>query len=357
MRSSSGDYYIGLDHVRALAAFLVFSWHFIHAGNGRLIPFAYVPSLFPFSLVDEGHTGVALFMTLSGYLFAKLLDSKNIKPAAFIWNRILRLFPLLVIVIVMVGLLEYRAGRSLSRYAERILMGAFLPTLPNGGWSITIEFHFYVILPMLLWLSRKSRFALLCVEGALLIIRYILYRKTGEIQTMAFWTIIGRLDQFVFGITAYHFRSIISGNHRFAVFSLIAFSVFYWYFDYQGGFYCGPSYPSHRLIWVFLPAVEGLAYAVLISWYDNTFRHSNHFFSKWLARIGTYSYSIYLLHFFIVFTMAEFIHTRLLPLSNFYLAVGAAAVCFLMMIPVGALSYRFIETPFLQLRKQYILDG
>ncbi len=94
MKSSSGKYFIGLDHVRAVAAFIVFTWHFIHVNNGQLAP----PPTFPLSLLTEGHTGVALFMVLSGYLFAKLLDGKNIVYTSFFWNRFLRLAPLLLIV-------------------------------------------------------------------------------------------------------------------------------------------------------------------------------------------------------------------------------------------------------------------
>lgn len=99
MKSSSGKYFIGLDHVRAAAAFIVFTWHFIHVGNGHQGP----PPAFPLSLLSEGHTGVALFMTLSGYLFANLLDDKKIKYLSFIWNRFLRLAPLLFIVIIIIG--------------------------------------------------------------------------------------------------------------------------------------------------------------------------------------------------------------------------------------------------------------
>jgi len=83
---------------------MVFAWHFTHAWYGYPIPFEYVPAIFPLALLDEGHTGVALFMTLSGYLFAKLLDGKTIDYAAFLWNRALRLFPLLGVVVVIVGI-------------------------------------------------------------------------------------------------------------------------------------------------------------------------------------------------------------------------------------------------------------
>jgi rhamnosyltransferase len=64
MKSSSGKYYIGLDHVRAVAVYIVFTRHFIYLGNNHSVPFL----TFPVSLLIEGHTGVALFMSLSGYL-------------------------------------------------------------------------------------------------------------------------------------------------------------------------------------------------------------------------------------------------------------------------------------------------
>lgn len=53
MRSSSGAHYIALDHVRGLAAFMVFAWHFTHAWYGYPIPFEYIPAIFPFALLDE----------------------------------------------------------------------------------------------------------------------------------------------------------------------------------------------------------------------------------------------------------------------------------------------------------------
>ena len=77
MKSSTGQYFIALDHIRAVAALLVFIWHFSHAASGYPVPFEFTPSFFPLAIFDEGHTGVALFMTLSGYLFAKLLDGKR----------------------------------------------------------------------------------------------------------------------------------------------------------------------------------------------------------------------------------------------------------------------------------------
>src|SRR2546426_4916546 len=110
MKSSSGEHFIALDHVRALAAFMVIAWHFTHGTQGYPVPFEGAPVVFPLALLDEGHTGVALFMTLSGYLFAKLLDGKAIDYLAFLRNRVLRLLPLLFVVILIGAIRFYVKG-------------------------------------------------------------------------------------------------------------------------------------------------------------------------------------------------------------------------------------------------------
>ena len=330
---------------------MVFTWHFIHVGSGQLAP----PPAFPLSLLTEGHTGVALFITLSGYLFAKLLDGKKINYSSFIWNRFLRLAPLLILVIVIVGCREYLAGSDIYRYMEDVLAGVIKPSLPNGGWSITTEFHFYLLLPVLLFLSRKSKYSLLIILAAAVLIRTLLYQGRGEIQTLSYWTIVGRIDQFLLGMIAYQFRSLITGRHTFAICSLGLFALFYWYFDSQGGFYKNPSYPSPSAVWILMPTMEGLAYAIMIAWYESSFVYSNGKFSRLFALIGTYSYSIYLLHYFVVFRLSREINNNLMDLSNIYLALIVSPICFLLMMPMGYVSYRFIESPFLKLRTRYIV--
>lgn len=83
MRSSTGQHWLALDHVRALAAFLMFTWYFTRSTNGYPVAFEGAPAFFPFAILDERHTGVSLFMTLSGYLFAKLLDGRSVDYPLF----------------------------------------------------------------------------------------------------------------------------------------------------------------------------------------------------------------------------------------------------------------------------------
>ncbi len=98
MRSTEGVYYSRLDHVRALAAYLVFVWHLLHMTPNFPVPYASAPP-FPFALFDEGHIGVALFVTLSGDLFAKLVGDHRVDFRCFLWSRAVRLGPLLVVVL------------------------------------------------------------------------------------------------------------------------------------------------------------------------------------------------------------------------------------------------------------------
>jgi peptidoglycan/LPS O-acetylase OafA/YrhL len=332
---------------------MVFTWHFVHTGS--VLPPEYVPAIFPLSLLDEGHTGVALFMALSGYLFAKLLDGRRIDYRAFIWNRFIRLFPLLALVILVLACKKLLAGDDFWGYANSILWGPVKPTLPHGGWSITVEAHFYLILPLLLWVSRKSEYSLLLVVCATIVLRVVLYQVFGQIQDLAYSTIIGRLDQFLCGMMAYRLRHAIGGRHLLALVIIVSLAAFYWFFDGRGGFAGSSADPLLRRLWLIIPTMEGIAYAVAISWYDNSFSHSNGRMSQILALFGQYSYSIYLLHFFVVGRLATAIHEHLLDLSDFHVALGAAFVCFLGMLPIGYLSFRFVEAPFLSLRTRYVI--
>jgi len=356
MKSSTGVYFLGLDHVRALAAFMVCAWHFTHATNGYPVSFSYVPAIFPFAILDEGHTGIALFMTLSGYLFARLLEGKSIDYKAFIWNRALRLLPLLFLVIVVVGIGKVSGGVSLTDYASSIAKGALFPFLPNGGWSITVEFHYYLILPLLIWMLAKSALWPLAVIVAAVSLRLFVYHERGEIQSLAYFTLLGRIDQFVLGMLLCQFRSYFSKRHAVALLTIAAFMLMYWYFDALGGFYQQPRHADIGSFWIILPTIEGIAYGIVIAWYETSFAHPASGVSAFIGRLGEYSYSIYLLHFFVVFEAARFVNERIMDISNFYVACLWSLVFFVIMVIPGYISFRLIENPFLKLRKRYIKE-
>jgi len=350
VKSSSGDYYLGLDHLRALAVFMVFCWHFVHSHN--IIPLdASAPLFAPLTLLSEGYTGVSLFMVLSGYLFARLTDGKQLKFGAFMLNRGLRLLPLLSVVMVLAYVKSLFTGEALD-LSTRLLHGWFAPTLPQGAWSITVEMHFYLLLPALLWMASKHLSSLLGVVLVAMMARLVVYWAGGDLDYLAYHTMLGRIDQFVLGLLAFHLRDRIRGQHLLWVASAAGFIAFMSFIDHQGSML--GKQPALSPWWVVMTTIEGLFYGLTVAWYDTSFRHAAGAVSTFLAWIGRCSYSIYLLHSFVVFKMAQWVDERLFSLGNVNVSLPVAAICFLLFLPVGYLSYRFIELPFLRRRVPYL---
>lgn len=355
MRSSTGEYYVGLDHVRAFAAFLVFSWHFLHVNDGQLQPLPGTYDFFAFSIFAEGHTGVSLFMVLSGYLFAKITRKAPLNYRRFFRARAVRLLPLLIAVCLLVLTKEYVLhGSTATRDALwDIAKGIILPTLPNGGWSITVEFHFYLMFPILVLLERRRPFGALVFVALGFVVRMssVYLWPDVSVQDLAYWTIFGRVDQFVIGILMAYYGQRIAGQHGIAGLALITVLALYAYFDRLGGFYGNDTYPE---IWLWLLTVEGLCYAILISWYDRSFSMKNSGLSGIFAKVGAASYSIYLLHVFFVFRMARMIDEKVISLDNFYIAFAACLVCFVPVALLSWFSYRYFELYWMRFRKTYI---
>ncbi len=341
MRSSSGAYYAGLDHIRALAAFLVIVWHFSHWTSGTPVPFNQAPALGPF---DEGHLGVAVFMTLSGYLFAKLIGDRQILFLPFLWNRFVRLAPLLLVVLAADVILYDLSWPVVDYWFSN---GAIFPILPHGAWSITIEAQFYVLLPLLLLALRRSWKAVTLLICAAVAVRASLFFTGFDIQNIAFKTMIGRFDQFALGMAGFYAGKSITG--RIAAIALATLWISYALFDGLGGYYHFP----YAAVWVLLPTLEGLCLAVMIAWYD---RHPLKRGMWAVQKAGEYSYSIYLLHFFFVAQAAKQINERVMHISTLYQALPWAVLFFVCMTLVGHLSWILVERPFLRFRRPYIVD-
>jgi peptidoglycan/LPS O-acetylase OafA/YrhL len=353
MKASSGAYYPGLDHLRGLAAFLVFSWHFLHGNDGYPLAFGQQPGFFPAAIIDEGHCGVALFMTLSGYLFAKLLDGKDVHYGWFLWNRVLRLCPLLFAVLAFRVLRTWMIGGDLPGLARSLWQGLVLPTLPGGAWSITVEAHFYLLLPLLLAIFRRNMAWAFVTLLAALALRSLIYLHDGKIFELAHLTLVGRIDQFVLGMIAFHYRAVVSRQLGVLLGAFLAYAAFYYYFDRLHAYYMTACCYDADPLWIVLPTIDGVFFALLIASYDSIALKATGI-SRFFSAIGEYSYSIYLLHFFLVFKMAAFVDHRLLPLRNFYVTLAAALCCFVLMVPIAAVSYHLIEKPAMRFRRNYL---
>lgn len=351
MKSSSGQYYIGVDHLRALAVLMVFSWHFIYSHDILPLDGSAAPSFAPLSLLSQGYTGVSLFMVLSGYIFARLTDGQQLLYGRFLINRALRLLPLLTVVMALAHVKSIITNDGID-VPSRLLWGLLAPALPQGGWSITVEAHFYVLLPIILWIAAKSRAGLLMLVLAAMALRSTVYVLDGPMEYLSYYTMVGRLDQFLLGCLAYQWRHVIHGRHAWWSLAAVAFCGFMSYVDHQGSMFS--KNPDMSPWWIFFTTIEGAFYGLSVAWYDTSFKHpAPGRASKLVAMVGRYSYSIYMLHAFVVFRLADFINRKLIHIESIYLALALSAACLLLFLPVAALSYRLIEAPFLKFRVIY----
>jgi rhamnosyltransferase len=186
---------------------------------------------------------------------------------------------------------------------------------------------------------------------AAILLRTGIFLATGEVQTSAYWTIIGRIDQFLLGMIFARIsvnRWAVAAGFVLCVFAVHAFNA-------HGGYYDAPSYPSPRWYWIIWPTIEALGFSSLILLYERAPIVVPSWLSRPLRIAGETSYSIYLLHF---------LYIRYVPFNKLLDALGvpvslpalyfAGFVAFLSMLPIAWLSYQMIERPPLRMRLQYI---
>ncbi|MFT7638671.1 MAG: peptidoglycan/LPS O-acetylase OafA/YrhL, partial [Pirellulaceae bacterium] len=106
MKSSNIKYLPAVDHLRGYAALLIILYHGVQLFTNTAkygAPLATGERLhtgnFWYSFLLEGHTAVALFMVLSGFIFTFGCLGKEIKTGGFLWNRFVRTYPLFLLLI------------------------------------------------------------------------------------------------------------------------------------------------------------------------------------------------------------------------------------------------------------------
>jgi peptidoglycan/LPS O-acetylase OafA/YrhL len=151
---------VGPDLLRALAILLVMSHH---------LPVRNLPSAFWFGWGQFGWLGVDIFFVLSGYL----IGSELLKPVqagshpsllAFYIKRSFRILPAFGVILAV-----YALAPGLREAPSMAPLWRFLTFTMNFGlnfrtaqsfsqaWSLCVEEHFYLLLPMLILLFQKAR--------------------------------------------------------------------------------------------------------------------------------------------------------------------------------------------------------
>jgi peptidoglycan/LPS O-acetylase OafA/YrhL len=367
VQSPNQPYVAGVDHLRALAAGLILAYHGFQIFSAQFVfggPFAveqWVRTTNPLAaLLVEGHTAVALFMVLSGFIFTRAALGQTIRYGAFIRNRLLRIYPLFALLLATAVYARPDAFAP-GPFLQTLLLGANLPGRLEIGpftamfWAIAVECQFYLLFPFLLAFLQRSGWRWL--GGALvlcLLLRAAAVLEGAHARDLSYITLVGRLDQFLLGMALA--RSMREHARWWRPWTLpaaaIALLATIAVFHRLGGW---PALSAWKILW---PPIEGAAWAGFIGGYLTVADRLPPLLSRALAAIGTASYSIYLLHFVVIAQLAAHRWTWQ-PTGNGYLDALAttAAVAAPIVLAVSAVTYQVVERPFLQLRGPYLADG
>jgi peptidoglycan/LPS O-acetylase OafA/YrhL len=142
-----------LTGIRAIAAYLVFFHHYTaEPHNSTAYGFM--------DFLHQGYIGVSIFFTLSGFLIAYRYEQSFsvIGIKQYLWNRFIRIYPLYFILCVFTLFLENINDYKIWFYNLTLLKGFSRDLVFSGigqSWSLTVEEVFYLVAPLVFYLSKK----------------------------------------------------------------------------------------------------------------------------------------------------------------------------------------------------------
>lgn len=361
MRSANLNYISRLDHLRFFAATLVIFHHF--RGNIMLHSHQKLSNFITLWLV-HGSSGVSLFLILTGFLFCLIVKGgdKSIRYTGFIYNRILRIFPLMIFLVMIViccgrqqsspmdilriVTLQLNTGNSSTGWGHE-----FFPSGPI--WTIAVEFQFYLIFPFLALFLKKYHIKYLFSLVVLMIIikTNILVLKGGVFYWNLYHTIIGRMDQFIIGmIFGYfyqkkYFTFMSQWKFQFIFLSLSIFilTLLFKCFSYTV-LYGALSFTIEAICW------GTVAVCYLTIKLPNIF-----LLNKVLSYLGMISFSMYLFHLPVGIMLNQIFHLNgpdILSISILQSFFRLPVIIFF-----SFCTFFIIEKPFMELRVKYTKEN
>jgi len=320
---------------------------------------------------DAGISGVALFFVVSGFLITTLLlreesETGNINLRNFYIRRSLRIFPLYYAVLALYAILVF----YLEKNAAGKLFFENLPyylTYTNNwfvdlklnedgqrrvififAWTLATEEQFYLLWPSIMKFFRRhvAIIILLSIMAADVVLEFIFGRNdlpqnTTErllrIATSPSTEICAGVLLAISLHTKKGFEFIwkVLGHPRSAwIAGIMAFTIINW---------PGPANSGWRLC-------QAIIFTIFVAACVVREDHglSNVLNRKILIRIGVVSYGMYLLHMLAVNTVKQILPSIGIDSSlfSFLLAVAFAYIA-------AEISFRFYETPMLNLKKRF----
>lgn len=297
------------------------------------------PQSYPY-LTGCGKIGVWLFFILSAYLLTHQFFYKGFSKdimVNYLISRFFRVYPIFFIAVIayyLLGTAHINMKRDL--FLALSLQGGFAHL-----WIIPVQLKFYIILPVFAWIGRliMYRFGLKgIVVGALLFIVFhqvfFPYWELPENSIEMIWY----LPVFVFGVVgAFITISSHMPRNRAVYIGLLSLACIFLATPFMRYLLLGMP-PTRYLMNKYM--YIGFAWMAFIVTQVNT--NGELLTQKWLCSIGSWSYSIYLFHFFIVMRLGQ-----LFPQS-----IITVVVSIILSILFGYVSYSILERNIMGLRKR-----
>ena len=325
-----------LDILRAIAVLLVLGDHFDHYHAWQV----------------AGRTGVDLFFVLSGFLISGLLfkelhETGTIDYWRFILRRGFKIWPsfyalVLGVFLITVAVAGYK-GSNLLRFAATAVfiqnydLPHWMPALLAHTWSLAIEEHFYIALPLVLLLLGRKRISAIPVLFAAVALVCLFLRWNADragIPYFVYRTHL-RIDGLMAGVAIAYFYRFQQKRFRYLSNRLaLAVSPF---------LFLPPMLirEQNRFAQIYGVTALYMGFGVLLAFCVD--RDLGRFLgrpvTRVLARIGRDSYCIYLWHY---------------PISRIF-GGPLSAVQFwtflVLSVAIGVCASSLIERPFLRLRE------
>lgn len=297
-----------------------------------IVVFHHYASGFP-SVLHIGIVGVDLFFVLSGFLisgllFSELKNTGEISLKRFFLRRGLKIYPPFYAFLLITYPMTRRYG-----FPRLLCEALFLQSYKDGfwshTWSLSVEELFYLVLPLvLLVLIRYRRLPAVPLIAVLLMIFCFVLRS--GVERTQFSEAHLRFDALFAGVALSYIRHFHSGlfvrlsKARWTLpVGLLLLAP--WLF----GDHSEPC-PSNLVL-----TVNILAFSAIVCW-----SQSLTIPAPIIARVGIYSYSIYLWHMPLSIFWGS---TRTFSIIGFLFYVGVSVF-------VGIAAASIVEVPILQLR-------
>jgi peptidoglycan/LPS O-acetylase OafA/YrhL len=304
--------------------------------------------------IKSGFLGVDVFFVISGFLMFLLYDRNDKRK--FFERRAKRLLPayLVTILISLIAAAVITAPLEFKQVAEQSAFGIFFSSnigfwLQNSYfsrsefnlllhlWSLGVEIQFYLIVPLLFWVFSRIRHSLFIILLMSLLGCFLLVELSAS---TAFFMMPARLWEFLMGyaVAAYMTNKGAPIEHRFTSVGLAGLIVmlFIPLMPVDGeakNFIFG--HPGLSALGVTLATASVLAFGLPV------YLEKTRIF-KLLERLGTYSYSIYLVHFpVIVLYLYEPFNGTILKTNS----MVDTLILSVLIMGLSFLMYRFVESP------------